>query len=153
MKDLLVEEVKSELGELSKLDVGTQEYTAAITGITKLMEKSVEIDRFEAEKLDKLNLNDQERLKREQMEQERKDRLSLQEMQMEIQRRQIKLQEEQQKANVRNNTLQILTMVGTTVLTAAITVWGTNTTLEFEKEGTVTTSAGKSFLGKLFNKK
>ena len=39
------------------------------------------------------------------------------------------------------------------VLPLLVTIWGTNVTLEFEKEGNVTTIMGKGFFNKLLPKK
>ena len=39
------------------------------------------------------------------------------------------------------------------IIPSAITIWGTLKTLEFEKEGTVTTMMGRGFIGKLLPKK
>lgn len=157
MKELLTEEITSEMDILSKMPIGTTDYTAAVNGVTKLVEKVVELEKFEAEKNDKLETQKkQEELQRaqiEKIEMERQDRLDLQSKQLELQQKQLDLQEKQHKQNVKNTTMQILLAVGTTIFTAAVTIWGTKTTLEFEKEGTVTTSAGRSFLGQLFNKR
>jgi hypothetical protein len=142
MVDLLTEEIKSKMEEVSGLQIGTMEYEWAVTDINTLTKSVAELEKLEVEKLEKINQSKQDELKLEQMKQ-----------QFDLQKRQVDLQEQQHKAQVRNNTIQALTIVGTTLLTAAITIWGTNTTLEFEKEGTVTTSAGKSFLNRLFTRR
>lgn len=157
MQDLLAGEIKSEFGKLTNVELGSSEHTAAVTSLTKLMEKNIELKKFDVEREDKLELQrrqeELEQVKLELDKQERQNRLDLQAKQLELQQKQIDLQKEQHKQNVKNNTIQILVAVGTTLLTAALTVWGTNTTLEFEKEGTVTTTAGRGFMGRLFNKK
>lgn len=81
------------------------------------------------------------------------DKLNLQEEQAKQKEQELNLQKEQAKNEKVHNTSQTLIMIGTALLTAVITIWGTNKTLKFEEEGTVTTSAGKSFLGRLIPKK
>lgn len=157
MKDLLTEEIRSEFTGLAEMQLGAGDYSATVTGVAKLMEKAVELEKFEAERKDKLDeqrRNEElDAVKRELDEQERENRLYLQEKQLEFQQRQIELQEQQHKQTKKGNTIQTLVTVGTALLAAGVTVWGTIVTLDFEKDWTITTSAGKGFLGRLFTKK
>lgn len=133
MQNLLNEEITAELQTLNGMtDIGNGEYSEIIKGVTSLIDRSTAIDKLEIDKEMKLREQDQQ--------------LYLQEMQLQ-------LQKDQYISDRRSKTAQILITIGTAVLTAAITVWGTNTTLKFEEEGIVTTSAGKSFLGRLIPKK
>lgn len=43
--------------------------------------------------------------------------------------------------------------IGTALLTAGVTIWGTLKTFEFEKEGTVTSIIGRLHIGNLLRKK
>ena len=125
MKELLNEEIRSELEELKGVQIGTDEYDIAVAGITKLIDKAIDIDKFDAEQSGLTNMQVQ----------------------------QLVLQKYQCKQESKHKTAQLLITIGTAVLTAAITIWGTRTTLQFEERGTVTTSAGRSFLGRLIPKK
>ena len=43
--------------------------------------------------------------------------------------------------------------IGGILIPSAITIWGVIKSIQFEKEGTITTFAGRSFFNKLFSKK
>ena len=122
---LLHAEIESELGELSKMTVGTDEYKVAVDGITKLMDRAIEIDRLNAEYTEKevarIAEND---LKAQELEAEKKDRF------------------------IKN----LLTGLGIAIPTG-VTIWGTIKSLKFEIDGTVTTMAGRGFINKLFRGK
>lgn len=45
------------------------------------------------------------------------------------------------------------TVIGTTVMTLGVTIWGTIKSLKFEVDGTVTTPIGRGFINKLLPKK
>lgn len=61
---MLNDEIKSELNELGKLEVGTEEYKIAVEGITKLMDRAIEINK----------INTDSQYKTENMELDEKDR-------------------------------------------------------------------------------
>ena len=121
---LLDEEIEKEMKELEKLDVGSDKYKAAVEGITKLVDRTVEIKKSDAENdLKADTLEREHELKMQQMEEDRKDR-------------RIK------------NTIQIL---GITI-PVGVTIWGTLKTFKFEETGTICSQAGKQFISKLFKK-
>lgn len=118
MKQLLRDEIESELGELGKLELGSDEYRKTVEGVTKLIDKTIEIDRVEMEsdeQYEKRKIETQ--LKLQQMEDEKKDR------------------------RVKN----IISGAGV-LLPLGVTIWGALKSWEFEKEGTVTTSFGRMFM-------
>ena len=153
MKSLLTEEVMLEAKELPKMDIGSPIYTATIHGIDTLTKDVVELEKVEIEKLEKERLIAQEKLKADQLELERIERLNLQTKQLELQVKQLEIQEKQHKETKRNNTLQIVVLIGTAILGAALKVWGTNTCLEYEKDSNITTTPGKFHVGSLFGRK
>lgn len=124
-KTMLTKEIENEFEELGKMEVGTEVYETTVNGLTKLMDKKLEIDQFEADCFEKRTSqgNDYE-LKTKQIENERKDQI------------------------VKN----VLTAASFT-LTFCATIWGTLKSFEFEKEGTVTTIMGRGFIQKLLPKK
>ena len=124
-KTLLNEEIKTEFDELKKLEVGSEQYKTAVDGLTKLMDKNLEIQKFEADCDEKNNSRDKDyALKSQQLEDERKDR----------------------------KTKNFLTAF-TTISTLGVTIWGTIKSINFEKEGTITTIMGRGFIQKLLPKK
>ena len=161
MKQLLDKEIASELQDLGGLELGSAAYSQAINGASKLMEQRLEIDKIETE-----------RLKLKQADKERQDKLDLQQQQLKIEQLQLerdeaKLAAEREDRRISGNQAvevanrQRTQAIITTIVTATVTVglgigsmllnvWGTNKTLKFEETGTVTTSAGKSHINKLF---
>lgn len=125
VKALLKKELQDEIVTLEDMDMGSNEQKIAIDGVAKLAEKFIEMEKLENDKLEKAENREIDiEMKLKQMAEDRKERI------------------------VKN-----AVTVGTTVVGAALTVWGTLKTLKFEETGTVTTSAGREFIKKLFSKK
>lgn len=125
IETMLHDEIKSELEELGKIKVGTEEYKVAVDGITKLTDRAIEMTKFDIEREAKNRDREIETyLKQEQMKDDRKDRF------------------------IKN----VIAVVGIGVPTA-VTIWGTVKSIEFEKEGTITTIMGRGFIQKLLPKK
>ena len=125
IKTLLETEIQSEIEALKDCEVGTDEYKSTIDGVTKLLDRKIEMDRITIEDEFKIATQaDEYNLKLKEMEYERKDRL------------------------IKNSltALSIVTGVG-------LTVWGTIKSLKFEEDGTVTTIMGRGFINKLLPKK
>ena len=121
LTDGLAEEIVDELDDLKGLEMGTKEYEIAVNGITKLMDRAIEIDKME--------------LDREHKEKSREleNKLKLKELEI-----------DQRDKTIRNCLTGF--SVGGGIL---LTVWGTFKTLKFEETGTVTTSAGRKFVDNL----
>lgn len=125
IKTMLNEEIQSEFSELAKIEVGTEPYKTTVDGLTKLMDRVIEIDKIEAESYDRAEALEREHeLKLKQMREDRIDRI------------------------VKNGIA-----VGTALLGVGVTIWGTKATFEFEKEGTISSIMGRGFINKLFPKK
>lgn len=122
----LHDEISREIDILKGMEEGTESYKAWVDGVTKLTDRAIAIDRFNAEVEEKAETQKFENeLKLKQMKEDKIDRI------------------------VKN----CLTGFGI-VLPIFITVWGTKASFEFEKEGTVTTIMGRGFINKLLpNKK
>ena len=110
----LHEEISLELAKLKELEVGSDGHKAVIDGVTKLMDRAIEMEKIGAEQEEK-GL---------QIQREEKDRL------------------------VKN-----IIAVAAIVLPIWVSVWGTYKTLQFEKEGSVTTIMGRGWINKLIPKK
>lgn len=125
IETLLQEEITDELEQLHKMKLGSDEYRGTVEGITKLMDRAIEMERFDLERRDKVEGRQEENdLKLRELNDERIDRL------------------------VKNT----IAVVGIIVPTA-VTIWGTIKSIEFEKEGTITTIMGRGFINKLLPKK
>ena len=125
IETLLREEIQNELGELSRMKVGDEEYKAAVDGITKLVDRVIEFEKINNDVNDKIDARENERdLKLEELNNEKQNRF-----------------------------IQNCIGVAGIVIPSAITIWGTIKSIEFEKEGTITTIMGRGFIQKLLPKK
>ena len=120
---LLREEIESEFKELSKIAPGGEDYKVAVDGITKLMDRAIEMEKNENDRQDRIDARDSENeLKTKQMEDEKKDRF------------------------VKN----LLAGVGT-IGGLVVTIWGAKKAWKFEETGTVASPVGRSFINKLIS--
>lgn len=126
VKNLLREEITDEIGHLSKMEVGSEEYEKTVNGLTKLVDRLNEMEKVEMEKTNSNVENEckieEQDLKRQQLEDEKKDRL------------------------IRNGLTGVSVIGG-----LAVTVWGTLKTFKFEETGTITSQAGRQFINKAIN--
>ena len=121
---LLHEEIESEFKELKKLEAGSEKYKLAVDGLTKLVDRAIEIDK----------LNDSA-----------EDRREARDADMEIKQQQ--LHEDVKDRKVRNG----IAIAGI-IIPTAVTIWGTLKSLKFEETGTITTNAGRNFISRIFKK-
>lgn len=123
--ELLRENIESELEDLKDLEIGTEEYKTAVDGVTKLMDRAIEMDKIQRDSNDQKmrDLNEQA-LKREELAENRRGRI------------------------VKN-----VIDVASFVIPVGVTIWGTLASFKFEKEGTITTIMGRGFINKLLPKK
>lgn len=125
IEGLMQEVIISELEALNDMKVGTDEYRVTVDGVSKLVDKAIEMDKFQNEFYEKVeNRKKEDELKEKQMKEDKKNRLIG----------------------------HILTGAGIAI-PAILTVWGTCKSLKFEEEGTVTTAIGRGFINKLLPRK
>ena len=126
VKNLLREEITDEIGHLSKMEVGSEDYEKTVNGLTKLVDRLNEMEKIEMEKTNSNVENEckieEQDLKRQQLEDDKKDRL------------------------IRNGLTGVSVIGG-----LAVTVWGTLKTFKFEETGTITSQAGRQFINKAIN--
>lgn len=122
---LLKEEIQDEFEQLGNMAVGSDEYKVTVDGLAKLMDRAIEMKKFDTEVEEKrAQRNVENDLKVEELRDERRDRI------------------------VKN-----CIAVGGILIPTAVTIWGTRKSIEFEKEGTFTTIMGRGFINKLLPKK
>ena len=121
----LYDEINAEFDDLSKMALGTEEYKVTVDGLTKLMDRAIDMKKFDTEYAERIENQKMDNcLRHKQMDEERKDRL------------------------IKNG----ISIAGI-VIPSLITIWGTVKSMEFEKEGTITTIIGRGFINKLLPKK
>ena len=124
VKEQLPKVIEIQMEMLKDMKPGTEEYKNASDVLAKLLDKLNEMDRNDYDYWDKCETREKEtELKLKQLAEDRRDH------------------------NVKN-VLTGVSVVGGFVLT----VWGTLKSLNFEKEGTVTTLIGRGFINKLLHK-
>lgn len=130
-KSLLDQEIENEFSKLSSISSRDDDYKTAIDGLTKLMDRAIEIEKLESEN----------RIKT------RGQKLEAKVANFDIQYK------DQSSENERKNRLiQNCIAIAGIVVPSMITIWGTVKSLEFEKEGSVTTIVGRGFINKLLPK-
>ena len=124
-KKMLHEVIESQFDGLEGIEIGSEAYRNAVDGLSKLMDREIEISKLQAEREDKLESRAIEtRLKNRQLMDDKTDKI------------------------IRNG----LTAAGL-VITAGLTVWGTLKTFKFEETGTITSSIGRGFIQRLTPRK
>lgn len=125
MESLLYDEIETEFEKLRSAECGSEQYKVMVDGLTKLMDRAIEMERVNNDCDDKVKTRESEELmKQQQLIDEKKDRL------------------------VKN----VISVAGI-VLPLVVTIWGTKVSLKFEEEGTFTTIMGRGFINKLLPKK
>ena len=139
MKTLLETEIRDDLEGLSGLALGSEEYKAAVSDITKLMDRAIELSKVDDDAIDKAE--------KRQMEE------SMKQMDLEIRNRELCLKETQLEIDKKDKFVgHVIAVVGI-VIPAVLTVWGTCKTLKFDQTDTITPSMGRGFINKLLPKK
>lgn len=122
VKTILNEEIISELGDLKKIELGSEQHKAMVDAVTKLLDKKVELEKLEIDAKNKeLNREIETDLKLQQLEADKKERM----------------------------TRIVLTILGG-ASSAALTVWALLISMNYDKTGNIlTTEGGKLSLRKL----
>lgn len=121
----LNDEIETVHNKLMSLEPGTEEYDKVFKEYLELNDRAIELYRIETDCEDKTAARE-----------------SAQE-----------LEKQKAKGETVNRIAQAAINVAGIVLPLILTVWGTKTTLKFEEEGTITTTAGRNFFSQIFRKK
>lgn len=124
IKDLLSKEIETELNTLEDMDMGSDEQSKAVNDLTKLLDRAIEIEKMDNDKLQKEKTAEIEaEIKYKQLKSENIDRI------------------------IKNG------LTGVSIIGGfALTVWGTIKSIKFEETGTITTIMGRGFINKLLHK-
>ena len=121
IKTNLVKEFENEIKELGKLSLGSEEYESTLDGVTKLADRIIEIEKAEQEaSFKEASRIDENEIKATQLASERRDRII-------------------------RNVIEGVKVVGG----FGIAAWAFVASMNFEKEGTLTTEGGRSALRQL----
>lgn len=122
---LLEVEIEDQFEHLNKVEFGSEQYKAGVDGLTKLIDRSMEINKIEYEaEEERKNREIDNEFKQKQMDEEKKSRW-----------------------------VQHAISVASIILPIAAAVWGTKASFKFEETGTITTVMGRGWINKLLPKK
>ena len=118
VENTLIDAIETGFDELDKMEVGSDQYKSTVNGLTMLVDRIIDLNKIEMEHDIQIENRKQElELKREQMEDEKRDRL------------------------IKN------CLTGASIVTTVgLTIWGACKSWEFEKEGTITSTFGRMFM-------
>lgn len=131
-EELLRDEIVDDIQRLGGINVGTDEFKSTVDGVTKLMDRSIELKK----------LNMEREAKERQFEEERKQAKFEQDLKL-------KQMDEDRKDRLIKNCIAAAGII----IPVGLTVWGTLKSFKFEEEGTITTIMGRGFINKLLPKK
>jgi hypothetical protein len=120
----MYDEIETLSDKLMSLEPGTEEYEKVFKEYLALNNQAIELYRIEADCDEKTAAREWAR----------------------------ELEKQKAKSENWNRIGQAVINVVGIVLPVVLTVWGTNKSLKFEEEGTVTTTAGRNFMSRLFRK-
>lgn len=142
-RELLEEEISAEFNTLKDMELGSEEYKSVVDGLTKLMDRSINLDKLGIDKEEKIKDRESDsNYKAEQLNSEKSYRDS-----------DIILRTQQMSNEQRDRLITNAITAAGIVIPSLITIWGTFKTLKFEEQGTVTTIMGRGFINKLLPKK
>lgn len=124
-KTLLDDVITNKLNDLKGEKLNTEEYKTTVDNVTKLIDRSIEIEKVTFENTNKSvrqKIDDEQ--KRIQEDEERKERL-----------------------------IKYGISAAEIGIPAAITIWGVLVSLTFEEKGTITSPIGRLFVNRLFQKR
>lgn len=128
IEEKLVEEIEQEIDGLKDIEMGSEQYKATVDGLTKLVDRTIELKKFDANCAEK-------------------------ESELEIKANELELKERQAKDDNKDKWIRNGINIAGIVIPSVITIWGTIKSLKFEETGSVTTPIGRGFINKLLPKK
>ena len=124
IKNILRDEIEKELKELSRMQIGTEQYKITVDGITRLSDRIIELEKLESENavkdFENIVRTEEQDLKREQLKSEKRDRA-----------------------------IKNVITVGTAVLSVAVYALAFIASTNFERDGSFTTEGGKNSIRQL----
>lgn len=127
LKTILKEEIGNEIGELAKIELGTDKYDSMVEGIADLITAYSNLEELELKKSES----------------------ALEESKVDIEYEKVRNESNKAVYGVIKDLAIILVPTG---INAVITIAGTRAMFEFEREGTVTSRVGNKIVDRLFPK-
>ena len=122
---MLRDELQREFENLKDMKSGTEEHRVGVDSLTKLLDRAIEMDKLEADVQEKAENREVDiSLKEKQLQEDKKDRIV-------------------------KNCLTAVSLIAS----VGLTIWGSCKSWKFEETGTITSTAGREFMKKLFHMK
>ncbi len=122
---MLRDELQREFENLKDMKSGTEEHKVGVDSLTKLLDRAIEMDKLEADVQEKAENREVDvGLKEKQMQEDKKDRIV-------------------------KNCLTAISLIAN----VGLIIWGSCKSWKFEETGTITSTAGREFMKKLFHMK
>ena len=163
IKERLIEGFDRELDILQDMEVNDDGYDQQVKVVTDIADRIIAIEKLEIDDRQKTeSLQVEERLKTKQIETDRELKLQQLELEEELKLKQLTtesadrvadrvIDETLRRAQLKEDKLDHMIKNGLTVLSIAVStllvVWGAKKSWEFEKEGTITSTFGRMFMG------
>ena len=123
IETMLHDGIEDGFNELKKIQVGTEEYKSSVDGLTKLLDRAIEIEKIDSEiQMMPLNHEIENSIELKKIEYDRKDRI-----------------------------IKNCLTAASIICTAGITVWGSLKSWKFEETGVVTSGPGREFMRRIFH--
>lgn len=140
VETLLLNEIGTLFSKLEDLEPGTDEYSKVNSELVKLIDRAESMEKFHIEREEK-------QIEREncmaRFEIEREDSMA----RFEIEREEKRIQ---MKEDRMDRFIKYGIAIGTTALEVGVLIWGAKKSWKFEETGTITSSPGRSFMGKIY---
>lgn len=136
VKKLLTEEIGKRLESMDEIPMGSPDDKEYVENLNKLLGKLNEMEKIKLDQENAIKTHEDDY------------RLKLKQMEIENELKELQMKEDRHDRLVKNGLTLLSLLVGT-----GVTVWGVIVSINFEKEGTITTQAGRALLNRLFPKK
>lgn len=123
--NLLEVEIEEKLNKISEMEPGTDEYKLAVDSVTKLLDRTIEMNKISVDRKERKEIR----------EEEAKSKL------------------ESEKVENKKYLVDKILAALSIGIPALLTVWGTKKSFKFEETGTITTIMGRGFINKLLPKR
>lgn len=125
IKTPLYDEILEELNGLNKIELGSDEYKTTVDGLTKLVDRVIEMEKMETD-----------------LREKKENR----EIDTDFKAKQLKFDNIDRLARNGISVVGLIAQVG-------LTVWGAKKSWIFEEEGTITSTMGREFMKRILPKK
>lgn len=123
IETMLHDGIEDGFNELKKIQVGTEEYKSTVDGLTKLLDRAIEMDKIDVEaQTNADNRENETSIELEKIASDRKDRI-----------------------------IKNCLTAASIICTAGVTVWGSLKSWKFEETGVVTSGPGREFMKRIFH--